>query len=518
MVSPLWSILVPMLCGSVAARRVRDRPPHVVLLAADDLGWNDVSWHNPDIKSPYINKLAKGGVKLEQYAVYMTCSPTRTSLMTGRIPYHTGVHKPINVKPQAVNMKHKMIPEVLSTVGYESHLVGKWHLGYFQPQHLPAGRGFASSLGYLGGAEQYFSHDQTCKLDNSSQIVALDFCETLPTENGSASIAPQPQFKGEYSTNVLVDRAATIISDYVSRDSNTSLFIYMAFQSVHGPCEAPQSFIDKYPATMQEGRRTFSGMVSALDEATQNLTSVLTTAGLWEDTLLIFTTDNGGNLKQNGNNFPLRGAKFSLWEGGTRGVGFVYSASDALIPKGMRGTSISSITHAADWFATILDAAGHVDALPTSAIDSKSMWPLLTGTATNGSGRDTLVHGAYGKSGKLTFGKIRWQQYNYYYGYPGLDDWTRVAPLPPDHGVGETVCSNGCLFDVLSDPNERTDLVNTSSDIASKLHDALAAALNDCPDDCSTDDQKGTYSSNWECESFLRWGTFGPMFPDSPKL
>merc|ERR1711879_1012444 len=127
---------------------------------------------------------------------------------------------------------------------------------------------------------------------------------------------------------------------------------------------------------------------------------------------------------------------------------------EKLIPKSMRGKTVSQLTHAVDWFATILDASGNLDSLPASAIDSKSMWPLLTGSS--GPARDELVHSAQSNEGKLTAGKLRSGKYNYYFGYPGLDAWNRVAPEPADEGVGETVCTSesGCLFDVEADPNE----------------------------------------------------------------
>jgi len=237
-----------------------------------------------------------------------------------------------------------------------------------------------------------------CKVSNGTQLTALDLCSTAPTPDGGASIVPEAGFENVYSTQMLVDRAAGVIADHAASAQSSPLFLYMSFQSVHGPCQVPQAFIDKYPADMDKGRRIFSGMVSALDEAVANLTAVLDRHSMLADSLIIFSTDNGGNLRQNGNNWPLRGAKFSLWEGGTRGYGFVYSQNPALIPEVMRGATLPNLTHAVDWFATILDAAGHLDALPASAVDSKSMWPLLTGTASAGSARTQLVHGAYSKS------------------------------------------------------------------------------------------------------------------------
>jgi arylsulfatase A-like enzyme len=406
-----------------------------------------------------------------------------------------------------------MMPEVLGSLGYESHLVGKWHLGYYTPKHLPAARGFASSFGYLGGSEDYFAHTQTCKVSNGTQLTALDLCSTHPTGDDSASITPEPEYEGIYSTNMLVDRATNVIGQHAAQSNGAPLFLYMSFQSVHGPCEVPDAYKDKYPADMDKGRRTFSGMVSALDEAVANLTSALDQHQMLEDSLIIFTTDNGGNLKQNGNNWPLRGAKFSLWEGGTRGYSFVYSASKDLIPKSMRGATVSNLTHAVDWFATILDASGNLDVLPASAVDSKSMWPLLTGTAEAGSAREQLVHGAYGKKGNLTSGKLRSGQYNYYFGNPGLDDWTRVKPEEPDTGVGDTVCTSelGCLFNVATDPNERTDLAQQMPELAMQLRGVLEEAMNDCPDDCDPDEETD-FSPTWECESFEKYGCFGPMY------
>lgn len=348
---PAALFLPALLCGADNTKR-----PNIVFIVADDLGWNDVDWHgSQQIPTPNLGALARAGVILENYYVQPVCSPTRSSILTGRHVIHSGIYDPdCFANTRSVPLNFTMIPERLKQLDYTSHAIGKWHLGMFTRQAVPTGKGFDTYLGYYGGAEDYYSHEV-----KSANDMHMD---------NDKDLEPLLSNKGEYSTFIYAKRAIKVINDFVETreadsDAPQSLFMYLAFQAIHSPDQVPESyevpFKDTIPDTpdgVGQHRRIVAGMVACLDEAVGNVTAALKAAGIFDETLIIFTTDNGGPAQGfNSNmasNWPLRGMKRTLWQGGVRGVGF---ASGAGIKNG--GTRSSEMIHATDWFPTVLTAA-----------------------------------------------------------------------------------------------------------------------------------------------------------------
>ncbi|KAK3596800.1 hypothetical protein CHS0354_036639 [Potamilus streckersoni] len=174
---------------------------------------------------------------------------------------------------------------------------------------------------------------------------------------------------GEYSANIFTERAIDILNAVDPR--NESLFLYLPFQSVHAPLEVPEKFEKIYSHIHNKDRRIYCGKVSALDEAVGNITTVLRERGFMDNLLLVFTTDNGGPVIKGANNLPLRGAKTTLWEGGTKGSAFVYS--ETLLKK-IKYLN-TEMMHAVDWFPTLLHVAG---ATADDSIDGLDMWPTIS--------------------------------------------------------------------------------------------------------------------------------------------
>eukprot|EP00058_Branchiostoma_floridae_P019574 XP_002605064.1 hypothetical protein BRAFLDRAFT_124136 [Branchiostoma floridae] len=266
--------------------------PNILFIVADDLGWNDVGWHNPDVKTPVLDQLANEGVILNQCYVNYVCTPSRTAFMTGYFPYHVGSQHTVFFPQQAqgIPSKFPFLPEKLKQLGYATHMVGK------------------------------------------------DDKDVVKTRSG------------QYGTYFFTDRVVDIVEKH---PADTPLFMYLPYQNVHQPLQVPQRFEDMYASVQDENRRKLLGMVSALDEAVGNVTMAMKKAGLWDNTLVIFTTDNGGWISASGNNYPLRGGKVTLWEGGTRGVAFAHGK---MLQK--TGYTNNEMIHAVDWFPTILAAAG----------------------------------------------------------------------------------------------------------------------------------------------------------------
>ncbi|XP_071099227.1 arylsulfatase B-like [Haliotis cracherodii] len=152
-------------------------------------------------------------------------------------------------------------------------------------------------------------------------------------------------------------------------DVSQPLFMYLPYQNVHAPIEVPEKYFNMYPNVINRGRRTFSGTMSALDEAVGNVTKAPKEKGSFENTLILFTTDNGGPLGNNANNWPLRGGKHTIWEGGTRGTSFMYGTG---LKK--TKTTYNGMIHAVDWNPTLVSAAGGT---PEASIDGTTHWESI---------------------------------------------------------------------------------------------------------------------------------------------
>ncbi|WP_395742287.1 sulfatase-like hydrolase/transferase [Prosthecobacter sp.] len=333
-----------ILVSSFAA----EQRPNIVFLLIDDLGYADCGFNGgKEIHTPNIDKLAAGGTVLESLYVQPVCSPTRAALMTGRYATHTGVYT--IVRPHAtwgLPLTERTMANALHDAGYATSIIGKWHLGEFEPAYLPTARGFDHHYGHYFGMLDYFTHMRGPDLDwyrDGQQI----------KEEG-------------YTTHLLAKEACRTITE---KDKTKPLFLYLPFNGVHGPLEVPDEYLKPYGA-LTGGRQRLAGMLAAVDEAIGQIVAALESSGQRENTLIIFSTDNGGPPP--GTNTPLRAFKGSIYEGGVRGCAFANWPGH--IPEGKR---LKEPMHTVDWYPTLVKLAGGSLEQKTP-LDGKDVWPMLT--------------------------------------------------------------------------------------------------------------------------------------------
>jgi len=316
------------------------KKPNILLIVADDLGWADVPWHDKTIYAPRLQDLAESGVILSNSYVQQVCTPSRAALLTGLYPYHLGrQHRALKpLRAGGIPTGFKMLPEMLKESGYSTHMIGKWHLGFCAWEYTPTRRGFDSFYGSYLGVLDHFSHVRD-KYDG------YDFHrneELLFTA------------KGKYSTELYTNEAVNLISGRQNSSDRNPFFLYLPYQALHAPMQVPKQYADLVPKSVTNpSRRVYLAMLAAVDVSIGKIVDALKASNDYENTIIIFTTDNGGSVSHSASNAPLRGTKGTLWEGGTRGVAFIHSP---LMPE--NGTVSNGLLHITDWAPTIASLAG----------------------------------------------------------------------------------------------------------------------------------------------------------------
>jgi arylsulfatase A-like enzyme len=335
--------------------------PNILFIVMDDLGSNDLGLHGSGIKTPISDSLAREGLYLNNYYVLPTCTMTRIALMTGRYPYRMGQYDVIRApQERGMPVDEETLPQVLRRAGYQTHAIGKWHLGHAKYEQLPTFRGFKSFFGFhVGGAQDYFSHisrNDAYDMRWEKHEFCGEDCSEIVDE------------RGNYSSHIFGREAVRVINDHES--STGPLFLYLAFQAVHFPLEVPDEYVELYDDTNWDTtRKYYAGMLTAADEAIGQVKLAMEKRGLWKDTLVVFTTDNGGAVKgtvikgtdrrergQVASNYPYRGGKKDVWEGGVAGDGFI--SGPAMQSLAMLHGKSDGLFHAVDWLPTLADLSG----------------------------------------------------------------------------------------------------------------------------------------------------------------
>jgi arylsulfatase A-like enzyme len=303
---------------------------NVILIILDDLGWNDVGFHNKQVMTPNIDKLHKEGCEINRNYTFTVCGPTRSMIQTGIYAYKCGMQRLFDPwVDYGLDENLKIIPQYLKELNYDTYAIGKWHLGHCRDKFLPHKRGYDYHYGHLTGCVDQMSHKH-CNLFEES--IKHDF-----SENGKA-IYP----KG-YSCSLLTDKVIEIIEK-----AKNNFFVYLAYLDPHVPLNCPQEFKSYYK--LAEPRKSYLGMVSHVDFQIGRIINKLKEKNIYEDTTIWLMSDNGGwTLDFAGaDNYPLKNGKCFFYEGGIR-------TCSILKNKKINQKKFDGFTHSVDILPTILD-------------------------------------------------------------------------------------------------------------------------------------------------------------------
>ena len=335
--------------------------PNIVLILVDDLGYGDLSsYGSGDLQTPHIDNLVASGVKFENfYANCPVCSPTRASVMTGRYPDMVGVPGVIRthsmsdfgcVSPHAV-----MLPKVLKRAGYNTAIVGKWHLGLESP-NMPNEHGFDHFHGFLGDMmEDYYTHRR-----HDINYMRLNDQEIDPEGHATDLFS-------QWSVDYIKNQA----------ESDDPFFLYLAYNAPHTPIQPPAEWLERVKERepgIDNNRAKLVALIEHMDDGIGRVIAALDESGVRDNTLVIFTSDNGGELNIGASNASLNGGKGQMYEGGIK------EPMCAVWPGHIEPGSLSSrIALTMDFFPTICQVAG-VDF--DHEIDGQSILPEMLGEAT----------------------------------------------------------------------------------------------------------------------------------------
>jgi arylsulfatase A-like enzyme len=342
-----------------------ENKPNIIHIVADDLGWKDVGFNGcTDIKTPNLDALAAGGAKFTQFYVQPMCTPTRAALMTGRYPYRYGLQTAVipSVSNYGLATDEWLMPQCLKEAGYNTAIIGKWHLGHADKKYWPKQRGFDYQYGAMIGELDYFTHEEHGVLDW--------FRDNEPVkENG-------------YTTQLLGNDAVKYIN---AQKPDKPFYLYLAFNAPHTPYQAPKEYIERYPNITELTRRTYAGMVTCLDDEIGRVVATLDKKGMRGNTLILFHSDNGGTrnamfagvmadmskVKIPCDNGPYREGKGTLFEGGTRVCAF------ANWPGHIKAGTVDGVLHAVDIYPTFAGLVGASTA-KCKPLDGVNVWRTIS--------------------------------------------------------------------------------------------------------------------------------------------
>jgi len=392
LLSSLKAILI-LTAAEVSSSAVSpEPPPNIILILADDLGVNDVSWNNRGVRTPNLGRLADEGVVLDNVYSQPTCTPSRAALLSATYPFRYGLQRGFGKHvPEGLPLNLTLAPEYLKQAGYSTHGLGKWHLGFCSERYTPTKRGFDSFYGlYVGDDTELMSSSKSQKRAEKKKAreeakrerqelreIERENRKRLRSRRNRQREARIP--RKEDMRKIAVDKfdsalyAQKAVEMIRNKGKNKPLFIYL-------------SLLTKiYPRTLDDNKKKFEQYseskrekILELDDSIGQIVRELKKRGEYENSIIMFLSDNGAKFtktsdpKNDNSNYPLRGFKGTIYEGGTKVPGFIHSP---LLQKS--GYRYSGMFHFVDVLPTLLAAAGQHREL--GGIDGLDQWQAVSG-------------------------------------------------------------------------------------------------------------------------------------------
>ena len=353
-------------CQPNKATQLPDKP-NIVIIVPDDLGWADVGYNGSEVKTPNIDKLVRTGIRFNQHYVMPTCTPSRVSLMTGKYPSRYGVTAPDY--GEVIDLGDPTLASVLADNGYHTAIAGKWHMG--SPPYTPLKYGFKSSYGFFDGQIDPYTHEYKKETKLTSRRSWHRNDEYLDEEG--------------HATDLITQEALRVIEE----DRDNPFFLYVAYSVPHYPIDEPDEWLSLYDGiNLFPSRLWNAASITHMDDGIGKIINALERTGQRSNTLVLFISDNGGQKSWHskteyqgkyadkphtvlGNNFPLRGWKVDLYEGGIRVPAF------ANWPGQLEPGVVNSPIHVSDWLPTISNLTTAPQDLQQLNLDGLNVWPIL---------------------------------------------------------------------------------------------------------------------------------------------
>ncbi|CRL01710.1 CLUMA_CG014926, isoform A [Clunio marinus] len=476
--------------------------PNIVIIMADDMGSFDASYRGSnEFLTPNIDALAYNGIILDRFYTPPVCTPSRASVMTGKYPHTIGMQNFVvrAVEAYALGNDQTLMSDYFKQAGYSTHLIGKWHLGFYEKKFTPTYRGFDTFFGYYNGFIDYFN-----RTHYSFNTPGYDFRRNKEVTYENF---------GEYATTLFTNEAVKLIKN----KNDEPLFMMVNHLAPHTAnnyelMQAPQEEIDKFKHIEDPNRRILAAMISKLDDGIGQIVEALEDANILDNTIILFYSDNGGKFtgrfNNYGSNFPLRGQKNSPWEGAVRNLAFIFSP---LIGNSQR--IYDGYMYTADVLPTLASAAG----IKIGDVEGYDMWNAIINKKI--SPRSEVIPSFDNISGHSSIILDKWKFVNgttfdgIYDGYLGIIPEYNLDPNEYANRVSSSIAgkalenygktlSNGkilnlrrnamidcnekqipltlceplkspCLFDIHRDPCERENLSSMFPDVVAKLQQRM---------------------------------------------
>ena len=381
-----WGYLILLLCLlACESKPTEEQKPNIIIIYADDLGYGDVSSYGGDIPTPNIDRVGKAGIRFTDFYVSApACTPSRYSLLTGSYPQRSLHNLDQVIMPgdeHHLDHTEVLLPELLKTQGYVTGIIGKWHLGSHNPAYLPTQFGFDTFSGFQGGCVDYFTH-------------------VYGALGPDWFVSGEPQQEAGYSTNLITGHAVDFIEQ--AKVQAQPFFLYLPYNAPHygktdpdtipevtvslsestydghpvmNTLQAPEAYVDRFSDVPDPYRRAYSAMVASLDDNVGRVLDKLEEAGLSDNTMIWFISDNGGYAESyhgHASNGVLRGEKATLWEGGIR-IPAMVCWPGTIQPNQVISQPVCNI----DIVPTLGAITGYADTLAHLPVDGINLRPVL---------------------------------------------------------------------------------------------------------------------------------------------